>query len=215
MKKYQNILIQMEENMPEHIKWEEVENFDTSQEMGSLQESSNIDDTYAPEELVRVYIQLKTDYPKSEMINQISEEVLKEDYFEIHNDNLGENLITANIAYGKITLIKEIEGIAFVEVVGKAQLTKKENSQESFQENTEKQLKEEKILKQEIEDTQTKTASKVQGEKNNGKKEFETTQTEISFQEKIQGKAPILGIITLILIILFGVVWKTKRKKCR
>jgi len=201
--------------MPEHIKWEEVENFDTSQEMGSLQESSNIDDTYAPEELVRVYIQLKTDYPKSEMINQISEEVLKEDYFEIHNDNLGENLITANIAYGKITLIKEIEGIAFVEVVGKAQLTKKENSQESFQENTEKQLKEEKILKQEIEDTQTKTASKVQGEKNNGKKEFETTQTEISFQEKIQGKAPILGIITLILIILFGVVWKTKRKKCR
>ncbi len=215
MKKYQNILIQMEENMPEHIKWEEVENFDTSQEMGSLQESSNIDDTYAPEELVRVYIQLKTDYPKSEMINQISEEVLKEDYFEIHNDNLGENLITANIAYGKITLIKEIEGIAFVEVVGKAQLTKKENSQESFQENTEKQLKEEKILKQEIEDTQTKTASKVQGEKNNGKKEFETTQTEISSQEKIQGKAPILGIITLILIILFGVVWKTKRKKCR
>ncbi|MFG6384391.1 MAG: hypothetical protein K1V96_09065 [Lachnospiraceae bacterium] len=201
--------------MPEHIKWEEVENFDTSQEMGSLQESSNIDDTYAPEELVRVYIQLKTDYPKSEMINQISEEVLKEDYFEIHNDNLGENLITANIAYGKITLIKEIEGIAFVEVVGKAQLTKKENSQESFQENTEKQLKEEKILKQEIEDTQTKTASKVQGEKNNGKKEFETTQTEISSQEKIQGKAPILGIITLILIILFGVVWKTKRKKCR
>ncbi len=215
MKKYQNILIQMEENMPEHIKWEEVENFDTSQEMGSLQESSNIDDTYAPEELVRVYIQLKTDYPKSEMINQISEEVLKEDYFEIHNDNLGENLITANIAYGKITLIKEIEGIAFVEVVGKAQLTKKENSQESFQENTEKQLKEEKILKQEIEDTQTKTVSKVQGEKNNGKKEFETTQTEISSQEKIQGKAPILGIITLILIILFGVVWKIKRKKCR
>ena len=102
-----------------------------------------------------------------------------------------------------------------MEVVGKAQLTKKENSQESFQENTEKQLKEEKILKQEIEDTQTKTASKVQGEKNNGKKEFETTQTEISSQEKIQGKAPILGIITLILIILFGVVWKTKRKKCR
>lgn len=211
----------MEENMPEHIKWKEVENFDTSQETGSLQETTNVDDTYESKELVRVYIQLKTGYSKTEIINQISEEVLKEDYFEIHNDNLGENLITANIAYGKIKLIKEIEGIVSVEVVEKAQLAKKENSQESFQENTEEQSKEKNISKQEAEVTQIEADSKVQESKamqtevDSKVQEAKVTQTEIGSQEKVEGKAPIFGIITVSFIILFGVVWKIKRKKCK
>lgn len=191
--------------MSEHIKWKEVENFDVSQETESLQKASNADGTYTPEELVRVYIQLEADCSIQEIVKEISEEVLKEDYFEIHNDSLGENLITADIVYGKIESIKQVEGVASIEVVKKAQLTKKENRQESFLENTKEQLKEEQISKQKAEVTRINVDSK--------KQETETTQTEIGSQEKIEGKVPVFGIVIIILIVVFGAVWKTK--KCR
>ncbi|MCI8482994.1 MAG: hypothetical protein HFH41_01480 [Lachnospiraceae bacterium] len=108
----------------EKVEWKETESFDSAAE--SLESQTEEKEQYEPEDVVRVYIQAERKEELQEIVERISEEVLKGKKLEVHSLRTESGILTANVGYQEISRIREVEGVASVELAGKGEIRQEE-----------------------------------------------------------------------------------------
>lgn len=194
--------------MAEGLEWKETESFDTPHQGAVPTEEPQETTSYESKDLVRVYIKLEEESSVQEVLARISEEVLGAGNPELKSSMPDENLITAEVPYGQIAAIKEVEGVVSVELVGKAELTQAE---ESRQEAAQTGKDAETVIPLPGKDTEEENehVTYTQQQEKTG-----MIQPQKAGQKDTWPQIPVLGVVLGVLILLAAAgAWLTGRKK--